>query len=250
MLTLLTSSRTIHDPPKSQNSQHFLQTWQLGSWFGTLNSCPSFWIALPLDSEQNPQTKQWCQLSKTVTWQSDMWERNTAYGRNTYHVGIGYACRQKNAKSKESTKDYKSISASGSGHPPQATMEARYQKPNGNALKKISARTQRVTNSLRDPPNFHGSAFFPLGSNRQQNACNSVQKKTVTQLNHNWLKASVWRPRKKTCKQHNKKQEQLWKWLYNWSIFHQPLEGDKINPSLRSTNPQLLDLKLEINTTC
>lgn len=35
-----------------------------------MNSCPSFWISLPLDSEQKPQTKQWCQLSKTVTWQS------------------------------------------------------------------------------------------------------------------------------------------------------------------------------------
>ena len=35
----------------------------------TVVSCPSFWISQPLDSEQKPQTKQWCQLSKTVTWQ-------------------------------------------------------------------------------------------------------------------------------------------------------------------------------------
>ena len=48
---------------------------------------------------------------------------------------------------------------------------------------------------------------------------NSIQKKTVTQLNHPRFKAPVWRPEKKTCKQYNKNRNNCQNdFTYNWSI--------------------------------
>jgi len=68
-------------------------------------------------------TIQDCHLAGFAT-SSKLWERNHGgRERNTYyHVG-NRRCLRKKAKLKESPKDYTSILASGSGHPPQATME-------------------------------------------------------------------------------------------------------------------------------